>query len=129
MWKRNVVVLLLAALALVGFTWIAQATSDIFLDLHSNARDTIGVLFVTLLSLAAFAALRGGFWTRTAIVAAVPLLFGVLAEFLWSDVDYPGIQIVLGGMMAGVALLACLFIAGPIILWRARLTRRARSRP
>jgi hypothetical protein len=129
MWKNNLIVLLIATLVLVGLTWLAQETSDIFRELHSNARDVVGALVIVGLSLAAFVALRGGFWTRTGLVAAVPALYGAAAEFLWSDADYPGIQVILGGVMAVIALLACLLIAGPIVFWRKRLTRPARSRP
>jgi hypothetical protein len=129
MWKRNLIVLLAATLVLVGLTWLAMDTSDIFRDLHSNARDVVGILVVVGLSLAAFVALRGGFWVRTGLVVAVPALYGVLAEFLWSDHEYPGIQVILGGLMAVIALLTCIVVAGPIVLWRKRATRPARSQP
>jgi hypothetical protein len=118
MAMRNLIVALLAELALACLTWAAQASADIFMTLHSSATDVVSALVVGVVSLAAFFAMRGGFWLRTAIVVAVPIVFGLVAGLVWSD--DASLQIALGGTMAALAFGVCLVLAGPVFLWRKK---------
>ena len=118
MWQRNAIVLLVAAAVVVALTALAHATEHVYKNLNSDQRLGVALSIFACISVATFVSLRGGFWTRTALVLLVPASLSLIGEAMNRDAAYPGIGIVLGAILVTVSFLACVLIGGPIFLWR-----------
>src|SRR5581483_717150 len=118
MWRRNAIVLVSAALVVVALVALAHATEHLYSSVGSNQRLSAVLLTFACIAIASFVTLRGGFWTRTGLVVLLPILLSVVAEAFNRDAAYPGVNLVLGALVAATSFLACVFIGGPIFLWR-----------
>jgi hypothetical protein len=115
MWGRNTIVLLAAAAIFVALSALVSAGRHLFERFDPNY--VLLAVFVCI-SVASFVILSGGFWTRTGLVVLLPALLGLVAELFNHDAAYQGLDIVLGAVGMVVSFLACVFIGGPIFLWR-----------
>jgi len=120
MWRRNAVVLLTTAAAMVAITSFAQANRDVYSNFDSAQRIAVALFALACISVISFANLRGGFWTRTGLVVVVPVLLSLVTEVFNRDAAYPGIGFVLAAVVGVVSFLVCVLIGGPIFLWRQR---------
>jgi hypothetical protein len=120
MWRRNAVVLVASAAAIVAITFFAQANKHVYSNLDSEQRIAVALFALACIAVTSFVNLRGGFWTRTGLVVLVPVLLSFVAEVFNRDAAYPGIGFVLAAVVGIVSFLACVFIGGPIFLWRHR---------
>src|SRR5688572_13177548 len=110
MWRRNAIVLVSAATAVVALTALANANRDLYSNLDSDQRLAAALFAFVCIAVASFLNLRGGFWARTGLVVLIPLLLSLVAEAFNRDAAYPGIGLVLGAVVATVSFLACVFI-------------------
>jgi len=120
MWRRNAIVLLTAATAVVTLAALAQANRHLYSNLDSDERLAAALFLFVCVAIASFLNLRGGFWTRTGLVVLVPVVLSLAGEAFNRDAAYQGIGFVVGAVVATVTFLACVFIGGPIFLWRQR---------
>ena len=75
------------------------------------------VLF--LFGAASFFAFRGGFYIRTALATAVPIITQALLEMtMGSDPAYPGLTLLLAIPFAVLFFLGSVLIGGPILVWQ-----------
>lgn len=121
MWKRNVLVLGATVVVIYVLEFLAKSF-DLFSYIHVSRELSIAVLFA-FISVGAFLAFGGGFWTRTILATLTP----AIAFSLWDlisvisgspDDGYRGLGTVVGILLAGVSFLGCVFVGGPIFLWR-----------
>jgi hypothetical protein len=121
MWKRNVFVLGATVMAIFAFGYLAKSL-DLFRYINVSYELSITIVFV-FIGVGAFWAFSGGFWTRTVLATSAPAVAFSLGEIISvisgsPDDGYRGLGIVIGAILARVSFLGCVFVGGPIFLWR-----------
>jgi len=124
MWKRNFIVLIATVLAILVLS-VLGSTVDPFRRMNVSSELSIAIVAVVLLfiGIGAFFGFDGGFWTRTILATLAPAVALPLGELIFvisgsPNDGYRGLSIVAGTLSAGVSFLGCVFIGGPIFLWR-----------
>ena len=134
MWKHNLLVLIATVIGILALGLLSSALDPFRrMDVTSEVSITIVATVFAFVGVGAFLGFKGGFWTRTVLATVAPAVALVLAELVSvisgaPDDGYRGLTIVVAPLVAGVSFLGCVFVGGPIFLWRQRhLTHQSRS--
>lgn len=134
MWKHNLIVLVATVVAILVLIYLGHAL-DPFRRLNMSSELSIAIVAAVFVVIGVGALLRfsGGFWTRTVLATVAPAIALLLAELVSvisgvPDDGYRGLNIVVAPLVATISFLGCVFVGGPILLWRERhLTTQSRS--
>lgn len=130
MWKHNLIVLIATVIAILALSFLGSALDPFRrMDVTSEVSITIVAAVFVFIGVGAFLGFNGGFWTRTILATVAPTVALPLAELISGiagtpDDGYRGLSIVVAALVAAVSFLGCVFIGGPIFLWRQHQRER-----
>jgi hypothetical protein len=134
MWKHNLIALVATVVAILVLTYLGNALDPFRrMDMSSELSIAIVAVVFVVIGVGAFLGFSGGFWTRTVLATMAPAVALLLVELVSVisgalDGGYRGLTIVVAPLVAAVSFLGCVFVGGPIFLWRERhLTTQSRS--
>lgn len=117
--KWNWLALLFSVGAFLVFQLVLDQLPNVFVNVpwHTSTAVLAAVLF--LAGAALLFVFRGGFWTQTALVTAVPVATQLTIQVGWgSDPAYPWLTALLAVPYAVLFFLGAVLLGGPLFLWR-----------
>src|SRR5262245_39990455 len=134
MWKHNLIALVATVVVILVLLYLGNVLDPFRrLDMSSELSIAIVAAVFVVIGIGAFLGFGGGFWTRTLLATVAPAVALVVAELVSvisgaPDDGYRGLTIVVAPLVATISFLGCVFVGGPIFLWRERhLTTQSRS--
>ena len=117
--KWNWLALLLSIGAFLAFQLVLDQFPGAFVSVPWQTSTAALALALSTAGAALLFAFRGSFWTRAALVTAVPVATQLTAQVGWgSDPAYPWLTALLAVPYAALFFLGALLLGGPLFLWR-----------
>ncbi len=117
--KWNYLALLLSVSAFLAFQLVLDQFPRAFVNVAWQTSTAVLALALSAAGAALMLAFRGSFWTRAALVTAVPVATQLIVQVGWgSDPAYPWLTALLAVPYAALFFLGALLLGGPLFLWR-----------
>jgi hypothetical protein len=125
MWRHNVIAFVVAVAVIFALGLLANA-ADPFRRIDVSPELSIAIVVATFvfLGVGAFLGFNGGFWTRTILATLAPAIACLMWSLMSPDDGYRWVSTLLGALLAAASFLGCVFIGGPIFLWRQHQRER-----